>query len=285
MYRRIDVLRRCKQGRISKHAHNGRDSKSMQRKIADAGRLRSSGQWTWQDSFEGPADAFRRYNSSNEQLSVAVDSFLVDSRPVISDRVMLDGSVLQSSHISQHMSTEELLEHSAIAVQETGRRSSSLRSLQRHFAGRRPPNYLKRVFSVIQYSSSNSWRSSMISLSSITSSAQQIRTSLDQMWDEFIDEEKLAQPQGKRPKYVTTSLHNRTCCVTTLEAQSLPASFLPSNSKSCELCGLTDDHCRALQISSFPGTIPGGVKPLGFTATQHFIVWQPPPLTRTSFGR
>jgi hypothetical protein len=179
MYRRIDRIRRCKKGRISKQRHQGKNSKSMQCKIAYA---RSSRQLIWPDSFEGPADAFRKYNASSDQVPVVVENSLPDSQPIISELVMLDGSTLKPRHTPQqapYSKSENDLEDSAICVQETKRRSGRLGILQRFFAGRRSPNYSKQVDSVMRYSSSHSWRSSVTSLLSIVSSVNQVRTSLE----------------------------------------------------------------------------------------------------------
>jgi hypothetical protein len=261
MYRRIDYIRRCKKGRISKHAHNGRNNKSIQRKIAYARRSKSSGQWTWPDSFEGPADAFRRYNTIDEQVSLA-NNCLVDSQPVVSNLLMLDGSVLQSTQTSRHIKSDEPLEGSANPVQEANRRSGSLRSLQSYLAKRRSPNYSNQVTSVLRYSSSDSWRSSLTSLSSVAPSAQHVRTSHSltiqetEIWDEIIDEEKLGISQGGQPKCLTASLCNRICCIT----QENPIG----SSKTCKSCGLTFDHRRALQISALPGVVPGYDKSVDF---------------------
>jgi hypothetical protein len=183
-------------------------------------------------------------------VKLLADNPLKDSPPVSSDLIMLDGSTLQSSHTSQDSSPEKPLGDSATSEQKASMRSSSLRSLQKLLASDRSSNYLEKVASVMRYSSSNSWRSSLTSLSSVASSAQQARISHSltvqeaEIWDEIIDDRKLVISQGDRPKYRTASLRSRTCCMT----QENPVG----SATTCQCCGLTLDHRRSLQVSTRP---------------------------------
>jgi ankyrin repeat protein len=78
-----------------------------------------------------------------------------------------------------------------------------------------------------------------------------------EIWNELIDEGKLEFSPDERPKYLTTSLRNRTCCKTIRED-------LVYGSSTCQSCGLTLDHRRALIVSTFPGVVPGYDKSLDF---------------------
>jgi len=139
---------------------------------------------------------------------------------------------------------------------------SSLHGLRKQLVDNHPDSYIKHISSVYRYSSSNSWRSSLASFSSRTSSVlsklsnnrkslagttgtklfQDVDSTLlpdpctsvwvQEIWNELVDEERL----DCRPLYMAISLLNRKCCA---PPQSV---FL-----FCESCGFSSEHRRAVE--------------------------------------
>lgn len=102
MKQRFDHLRRCKHGRISK------ENRSRPRALV---KLRSQNilRQSWLDShFEplgGSAHAFRNYADAAAGIPRVIGSDLMDSEPVCSPLLLLDGSSLSYPHDSQIPST------------------------------------------------------------------------------------------------------------------------------------------------------------------------------------
>ena len=120
--------------------------------------------------------------------------------------------------------------------------SASILSLKRRFANAHSAPYIEHIASVLRYSSSNSWRSSLISLSSFASSRHlvdqdeiakngqtfkdigqdrtiglqdstpQLAKEEQVIWDELIDESQLISPFHTFYKKLSSFLLTRPCC-------------------------------------------------------------------------
>lgn len=240
-------------------------------------------------AFEGSPLAFRNYATSFEGSSLSLSSDLLNSQPVSSSRLLLDGSCLSSS--GQGFSTFDHDESAPItdssdrrpvqsptdttskipqelsiltsSPHENIKKISSLRGLGKQLVDNEPDSYTKHISSVFRYSSSNnSWRSSLASFSSRTSSIlsklsdhhksltgatgtrlfQNVDSTLlpdshtsvwvQEIWNELVDEERL----DCRPSYMAISPLNRKCCAPEQSA------FL-----FCGTCGFSSEHRRAIE--------------------------------------
>jgi ankyrin repeat protein len=188
---RLDHLRRCKRGRISKQKRlrsraPSRDAVRIEafrgsrpNSIASHGRL---------------AHAFRDYTVlSSYDIPIMLSPDLVDSEPVSSSLLLLDGSSLSTApnHVGSCLigniepshklrldmktsATSEPIISSTIthskSLEISAKRAGSIRALGKQLADKYSEAYLRHVSSIIRYSSSNSWRSSLTSFSSRTSS-------------------------------------------------------------------------------------------------------------------
>jgi ankyrin repeat protein len=186
---RFDHLRRCKKGRISKERWCRsptvlRPRTPIQQAISKP----------LSDLFEGYAKAFRNYTTSSETTPIT-STDLLDSQTVNPSLLLLDGSSLPSNQDVGSTDTTSapvgrLLDHQdqrsrinldgGLARQQSPRLSSHpkeaksrigrLRGFEKELANKYSESDLKHISSVLRFSSSNSWRSSLSSLSSHASS-------------------------------------------------------------------------------------------------------------------
>lgn len=128
----------------------------------------------------------------------------------------------------------------------------SIRSLQRRLAGKAGSDTIDHIQSVLRFSTSNSWRSSIASFASswksrgssllhrqsvmddAGTSEEPMLSSYEQMsWDELVDETKLAPPAKSRPIHQEISLSLRPCC---RAVDDFDEGF------SCSTCGFSSAH-------------------------------------------
>jgi ankyrin repeat protein len=131
----------------------------------------------------------------------------------------------------------------------------SIRSLQRRLAGQVSNDAMDHINSVLRYSSSNSWRSSIKSYASSWKSRASslpnreslrdgaepdtepnLSSSEQQSWDELVDETQLAPSAQSRPFHQEISLSSRPCCSNMGSVNRLGPEFL------CHICGFSDAH-------------------------------------------
>ena len=301
MKARLDHLRRCKRGRISKEKRLRHYSRGTFRTPAFKDLRQDS-----MGSCRNFAHAFRDYSTlSSYDIPTRLSPDLVDSEPVISSLLLLDGSSSSPASTESgsdmtrttcidnlsgkspldlrtsaalHTTSSPTRTHSK-QLEISATRARSIRSLGRQLADKYSESYLKHIHSIMRYSSSNSWRSSLTSFSSRASSLLSRRSAHDksnaeevsyskhweqtgpshpynqkstlstldeiepmelEVWNELIDEGKVGP--GPRPRYLTVSPLNRKCC------NSLAHIV-------CPRCGFTSDHryattCGQLDSSS-----------------------------------
>jgi hypothetical protein len=160
----------------------------------------------------------------------------------------------------------------------------SIRSLGRRLAGRYSGSYIDHVSSVLRYSSTNSWRSSIMSIASLASSLQSLRSSRvlpdsspedrmtgidpapevgqktglseneQEVWNELVDESSLTVPFRARPHYRNISLVARSCCdLNLLVSKKNPSSsFWQPDGLTCSVCGFSVIHCYARKLVDEP---------------------------------
>lgn len=189
---RLESMRRCKNGRITKRRKNclRKQCANTYQAVRHSQRLSQ-----WLEEFEGPSNAFRNYAGiSSGSVGLALGNPLSNSELITSGLVMLDGSSLETkSHtVDFNTATEASVADSTASVGSTtdrteskssvgneppmtsseviDRRNISLQSLGYRLSSKYSSSYLKHIASVARYSSSNSWRSSLISLRSLASS-------------------------------------------------------------------------------------------------------------------
>lgn len=207
-------------------------------------------------------------------------------------------SFFQQNDLSEHQNPipEETLdgegtlqepEQNTISHDELSKRSTTFHNIRRRLADKSyPESYLKHVSAVYRWSSSNSWRSSLTSISSYASSSlpklppeatnimvgqpnkntateQPPRTSRkfrirqlfqsseltsdeQKIWNELVDEKRLDPESVSRPSYAPASLLNRYCCGNNSNASN--AVF--HSSVICEVCGFSPEHRRTIKVSN-----------------------------------
>jgi hypothetical protein len=184
---RFDQLRRCKKGRVSKDRWSRSLAMSAVRSRSDLFRRTLDPRV---DSCERYAHAFRNYaDSALKGTPIILSADLRDSQPVCSPLLLLDGSSIalargtstsldakDSHEIALH---ERRLSESQLSALESSVsrhkgiseiKSARLREFGKRLATKYSDSCLKHVHSVVRYSSSNSWRSSLTSFSSGASS-------------------------------------------------------------------------------------------------------------------
>jgi ankyrin repeat protein len=278
MKSRFDHLRRCKRGRISKE-------KRLRSRFISRESARRHSSWETRTnsvtSREHFTHAFRDYTKlSSYDVPTSLSRDLANSEPVYSSLLLLDGSSLPatSDSLEEIIAKEFSGDHHtgdspfdfrdevfwSTAKSPTGTRtrdheisskrtSSIIRRIGKQLGHKYSAAYLKHVKSVLRYSSSNSWRSSLGSLSSRastfmsrtaahdTSNTVAIENTVEEqnIWDELIDEGRLEPQILLRPEYLSVLLFNRLCC-----------SRLLSASAVCAICGFTPQHRQAMESAS-----------------------------------
>lgn len=191
---RLDHLRRCKRGRISKERRlRSRLSSSGTAPIEASRRSRPKS-----NPFdEGFAYAFRDYTTlSSYDVPITLSQDLANSEPVTSSLLLLDGSSLSPSFNGSgsellrktfHVGTSS--KYPVEIVPSVGsevtqpikspndgqlelrvKAARNIPDLGRRLADKYSDKYVKRIHSIMRYSSSDSWRSSLSSFSSQASS-------------------------------------------------------------------------------------------------------------------
>lgn len=193
MKQRFEFLRRCKNGRICKEraARASRKSPTRIDLHSCCGTARSK-----RSSLQTIPSAFKNYAPSSDNGSRLLGADLMDSQPVASSMLLLDGSSLPISqvngrvektriprldrpsyspypatlsNISGEISTSTSLGPTTPS-EAAGRASNRFSGLWKLSDKTYSESYLRHISSVLRYSSSNSWRSSLASFSSRVSS-------------------------------------------------------------------------------------------------------------------
>jgi ankyrin repeat protein len=176
--------------------------------------------------------------------------------------------------------------------------SLSIRSLQRRLAGKVGSDAIDHINSVLRYSSSNSWRSSIKSYASSwrsresslrnsesladgpsTGAELNLSSNEQRSWDELVDETQLAPSAQSRPIHREISLTSRPCCAAIGAIDSLDQESLCS---ICDFSGAHNQgrHCveilnRGLESIVFPHFVGNtdrfGNTPLHFAAASVHI--------------
>ena len=271
---RFDHLRRCKRGRISKEKRLR--SRLILRESIREPRTNSI---TFREHFP---HAFRDYtNLSSYDIPTSVSRDLANSEPVYSSLLLLDGSSVSTTSdglggdISQKTSDSGCPGDSSLMVGDerawdiaksppirpraqnhelsSKRASSSILNIGKQLGHKYSAVYLKHVSSVLRYSSSNSWRSSLGSLSSRASSFMSRTAAHDKsntialgltveehkIWKELVDESRLKPTVPSRPQYRTVSPLCRLCCRRDVSGVAV-----------CWECGFTPQHRQAIESAS-----------------------------------
>jgi hypothetical protein len=152
---------------------------------------------------------------------------------------------------------------------------SRINHLQSRLAGLRSGSYVKHVNSVLRYSSTDSFRSSIGSMISFASSLrssslrstrssvksipketnaagakatepfdQKLSDAEQHIWDELVDESRLESLPEIKPRYEWNSLHNRPCCGLdeVLSRRDTTSSFWQPDGGVCSQCGFSKVH-------------------------------------------
>ena len=197
MRTRFNALRGCRTGRIAKNKFSTK-KKCPQQSV----EIFPNPSTEWNVDFEGPRQAFRSYAASSPKTkSLILEQTLDNSQHIVSRLLMMDGSMLLGSAGHQvcptiprspndNNSNEVPKEEFGSAIVRTSkqnsttkryeasdRRSSSIQILQARLSSKYSLNYLRHISYIQRYSSSNSWRSSLISFCSLASSLSANRSS------------------------------------------------------------------------------------------------------------
>jgi ankyrin repeat protein len=217
---------------------------------------------------------------SSYDVPTSVSRDLANSEPVYSSLLLLDGSSISTTadvfggDIMPKTSDSDCLSDSSLEVRDEvaweiakspiGPRarnhelssktaSSSILNIGKQLGHKFSAAYLKHVNSVLRYSSSNSWRSSLGSLSSRASSLMSRTATHDKsitvafgltveehkIWKELIDESRLKPTIPSRPQYGIVSSHFRLCCCREVSLVAV-----------CRECGFTPQHRQAIESAS-----------------------------------
>jgi ankyrin repeat protein len=150
-----------------------------------------------------------------------------------------------------------------------------INQLRSRLAGLRSGSYVKHVNSVLRYSSTDSFRSSVVSVISFASSLrsnslrstrsslksipkdsneagakvtepfdQKLSDAEQHIWDELVDESRLESLPEIKPRYEWNSLHNRPCCGLdeVLSRRDTTSSFWQPDGGVCSQCGFSKVH-------------------------------------------
>jgi ankyrin repeat protein len=228
MKARLDHLRRCKRGRISKEKRLRHYSRGTFRTPAFKDLRQDS-----MGSCRNFAHAFRDYSTlSSYDIPTILSPNLVDSEPVISSLLLLDGSSsspastesgsdmtrttcidnlsgkspldLRTSAALDTTSSPTITHSKQLEISAT--RARSIRSLGRQLADKYSESYLKHIHSTMRYSSSNSWRSSLTSFSSRASSLLSRRSAHDKSNAEEVSYSKHWERTGPSHPYNQKSI-------------------------------------------------------------------------------
>jgi ankyrin repeat protein len=217
---------------------------------------------------------------SSYDVPTSVSRDLANSEPVYSSLLLLDGSSISTTadvfggEIMPKISDSDCLGDSSLEIRDEvaweiakspiGPRagnpelssklaSSSILNIGKQLGHKFSAEYLKHVNSVLRYSSSNSWRSSLGSLSSRASSLMSRNAAHDKsntvvlgltveehkIWKELVDESRLKPTVTSRPQYGTISLLRRLCCRRDVSGVVV-----------CWKCGFTPQHRQAIESAS-----------------------------------
>jgi len=167
-----------------------------------------------------------------------------------------EGSNISSTPLPQARDSEMLVN---AQQSSSSHKALSIRSLQRRLAGKAGVDTINHIHSVLRFSSSNSWRSSITSFASswksrgssllhgqsamddveLSTGPTEVRTGPklspceQTSWNELVDETKLAPSAQSRPVPQEISLNGRPCCGTI-------DNF--DQGDSCSTCGFSSAH-------------------------------------------
>ena len=273
---RLDCLRRCKAGRISKERSARRQKCIVQTKL-DQSRTISTALW---ESFDGGSQAFRNY-ATESKTSLPLPRDLSDAQPVTSSLLLLDGSEV-SSHPSvssfypsidastnglsearcptpqignnnNNKAIQEASSSTSITHAELSTTSHDIGAIGEILGAKHSGTCVEHVYRALRLSSGSSLRSNLTSLSSLANSILSRLSSRNsrattaeltkeemKIWNELVDDSKMDIP---RPLYTTISTLNRKCCMPPLLGMSFDTV-----SGMCETCGFSVQHRRAMSL-------------------------------------
>lgn len=276
---RLDCLRRCKAGRISKERAARRQKCIVQTKL-DQSRTISTALW---ESFDGGSQAFRNYAT---KTSLPLPRDLSDAQPVTSSLLLLDGSEVSShpsvssfypsidastnglsearrptpqiSNNNNNRAIQEASSSTSIAHAELSTSSHDIGIIEEMLGAKHSGTCVKHVYRALRLSSGSSLRSNLTSLSSLASSLLSKLSSRNsrattaeltkeelKIWNELVDDSKTDIP---RPLYTTISPLNRKCCMPPLFGMSLDTV-----SSICETCGFSAQYRRVMLFTDVSG--------------------------------
>lgn len=246
---RLDCLRRCKAGRISKEREAHRQ-KCVVQDILGRPLAASKAILEAPDTIDRCAQAFRNYaTQSNSPQLLPLTRDLSDAQPVTSSLLLLDGSELASNRtiFSSHPSLDTSLgglsegqrrrpqiDNNEKAVRETSGSASvvhvegstpshDIRAIGKLLSAKHSDDSVKQVYRALRLSSGSSLRSNLTSLSSRASSLLSKLSSRNsrptnadltkeelKVWNELVDDSKVDIP---RPLYLTVLPIIRQCCM------------------------------------------------------------------------
>jgi ankyrin repeat protein len=276
---RLDCLRRCKAGRISKERAARRQKCIVQTNL-DQSRTISTALW---ESCDGGSQAFRNYAT---KTSLPLPRDLSDAQPVTSSLLLLDGSEVSShpsvssfypsidastnglsearrptpqiSNNNNNRAIQEASSSTSIAHAELSTSSHDIGIIEEMLGAKHSGTCVKHVYRALRLSSGSSLRSNLTSLSSLASSLLSKLSSRNsrattaeltkeemKIWNELVDDSKMDIP---RPLYTTISPLNRKCCMPPLLGMSFDTV-----SGMCETCGFSVQHRRAMSLLDISG--------------------------------
>ncbi|KAH8791183.1 hypothetical protein BGZ57DRAFT_995821 [Hyaloscypha finlandica] len=274
---RLDCLRRCKAGRISKERSARRQKCIVQTKL-DQSRTISTALW---ESFDGGSQAFRNYATQKSKTFLPLPRDLSDAQPVTSSLLLLDGSeVLSHPSVSSfypsidastnglfkarrptpqignnnnNRAIQEASSSTSIAHAELSTSSHDIGIIEEMLGAKHSGTCVKHVYRALRLSSGSSLRSNLTSLSSLASSLLSKLSSRNsrvttaeltkeelKIWNELVDDSKMDIP---RPLYTTISPLNRKCCMPPLLGMSFDTV---SDLSGVHLSPLTDFYGNTL---------------------------------------
>ncbi|KAF4634739.1 hypothetical protein G7Y89_g3367 [Cudoniella acicularis] len=272
--------------------------------LLDGSSLSSNQDTRSNDITSAPADRLPDHQGQRSRMITSMD--LLNSQMVNPSLLLLDGSSLPSNQDTGYNDitsapVDRLPDHQgqrsrmnpgqqsprlSSYPKEAKNRISRLRGLEKKLANKYSESDLKHISSVLRFSSSNSWRSSLSSLSSRASSlfskffnqdafviesdssisrkdlspmtqgaAISRETGPNALFGSQVYEESMIQPVAKIPRYHDISPLNRWCCVSMLNSLE---------DKSCEKCGFFPEHRCAVWMRNPTYTNPSRVNMVDF---------------------
>ncbi|CZR52604.1 uncharacterized protein PAC_02481 [Phialocephala subalpina] len=231
--------------------------------------------------FEGPLSAFRGHSAPN---AVCAPRILIDgtgsepeSQIMVPSLLLIDGSSITTQPGPEHKDRETSIHGGdrSVARQSLPQSVISTESLAQCL--RRSSSILHHVHSVLRFSSTNSWRSSLSFCSMLTSPEVSSSTinflseNEESVWQELIGETLLNTQFSRRPLYDGFTFQRRHCC----GYSHLEPDFVALR---CTVCGRHRSHVLAYQGRN---TTQTNVRDYFGNTPLHFAAASPNPLCDT----